>query len=118
MSDEVRKKWDIIETYLNFLMKLIVFERFFVFLQHKHLKILIMAQIGAFNQAQLQLLDMMSFVKSPEALDDLNKAISDYFAKKADEELEKMWSEGSLNDEKIESFRHLHERTSYNKPTL
>ena len=54
-----------------------------------------MAQIGAFNQAQLQLLDMMSFVKSPEALDDLNKAISDYFAKKADKELEKMWSEGS-----------------------
>ena len=63
-------------------MKLIVFERFFVFLQHKHLKILIMAQIGAFNQAQLQLLDMMSFVKSPEALDDLNKGISDYFAKR------------------------------------
>ncbi len=28
-----------------------------------------------FNQAQLQLLDMMSFVKTPEALSDLNKAI-------------------------------------------
>lgn len=34
-----------------------------------------------FNQAQLQLLDMMSFVKTPEALSDLNKAISDYFVK-------------------------------------
>ena len=32
-------------------------------------------QILQFNQAQLQLLDMMSFVKTPEALSDLNKAI-------------------------------------------
>ena len=40
-----------------------------------------------FNQAQLQLLDMMSFVKTPEALSDLNKAISDYFVKKVDEEI-------------------------------
>ena len=44
-------------------------------------------QILQFNQAQLKWLDMMSFVKTPEALSDLNKAISDYFVKKADEEI-------------------------------
>lgn len=70
------------------------------------------------NQAQMQLLDMMSFVKTPEALSDLNKVISDYFARKVDEEMNKLWDEGFLNDEKIEQFRHLHERTPYNKPTL
>ena len=75
-------------------------------------------QILQFNQAQLQLLDMMSFVKTPEALSDLNKVISDYFVKKADEEMEKMWNEGTLNKEKIENFRTLHERTPYNKPLL
>lgn len=75
-------------------------------------------QILQFNQAQLQLLDMMSFVKTPEALSDLNKAISDYFVKKADEEMEKMWNEGTLNKEKTENFRTLHERTPYNKPLL
>lgn len=75
-------------------------------------------QTSAFNEAQLQLLDMMSFVKSPEALNDLNIAISDFFAKKADEEMQKMWQEGKLNDEKIESFRFLHERTPYKKPIV
>ncbi len=35
-----------------------------------------------FNQAQLELLEMMHWVKSPEALADLNQAISDFFAKK------------------------------------
>ncbi len=37
---------------------------------------------------------------------------------KRDDELDRMWNEGTLNEERIESFRHLHERTPYNKPTL
>lgn len=75
-------------------------------------------QAFSLNQAQLQLLDMMSFIKTPEALRDLNKVISDYFVKKADEEMTKMWNEGTLNEEKIESFRNIHERTAYKKPVL
>lgn len=71
-----------------------------------------MAQTATLNQAQLQLLDMMSFIKTPEALSDLNRVISDYFVKKADAALNKMWDEGTLNEERIEGFRHLHERTA------
>lgn len=66
-----------------------------------------------FNQAQMQLLDMMSFVKTPEGLSRLNKALSDYFARQAQEEIDHLWESGELNDEKVESFRHLHERTPY-----
>lgn len=77
-----------------------------------------MGQIATLNQAQLQILDMMSFVKTPEALSDLNKVISDYFVKKADAEMNEMWADGTLNEERIGNFRHLHERTPYNKPTL
>ena len=53
-----------------------------------------------------------------KALRDLNKVISDYFVQMADAELDRMWNEGTLNEERIESFRHLHERTPYNKPIL
>lgn len=77
-----------------------------------------MAQTVTLNQAQLQLLDMMSFIKTPEALSDLNRVISDYFVKKVDAALNKMWDEGTLNEERIEGFRHLHERTAYNKPVI
>lgn len=66
----------------------------------------------------MQILDMMSFVKTPEALKDLKQVISDYFAQKADAEMNKMWNDGILTEERIESFRHLHERTPYNKPVL
>ena len=77
-----------------------------------------MAQTAILNQAQLQILDMMSFIKTPEALNDLNKVISDYFVQKADSEMEKMWNEGILDEKRIESFRDLHERTPYNKPVI
>lgn len=74
-----------------------------------------MAQEATLNQAQLQILDMMSFIKTPEALTDLNRVISNYFVQKADAELDQMWADGTLSEERIESFRHLHERTPYNR---
>ena len=52
-----------------------------------------MDQLATMNQAQLQILDMLSFIKTPEALQDLNKVISDYFVQKADAELDRMWNE-------------------------
>ena len=67
-----------------------------------------------FNQAQLELLRMMSFVRTPEALADLRKAVADYFARRVDEEIDRLWASGELTEAKVESFRHLHERTPYN----
>ncbi len=66
-----------------------------------------------FNQAQMQLLEMMSFVRTPESLADLKQVISDYFARKAQEEIDRLWETGELTEEKVESFRQLHERTAY-----
>ncbi len=66
-----------------------------------------------FNQAQMQLLDMMSFVQTPETLSQLSEVISDYFAKQAQEEINTLWESGEITEEKVESFRHLHERTPY-----
>ena len=65
------------------------------------------------NQAQLQILDMMSFIKSEDTLKELKQVISDFFARQAKEEINRLWEAGDLNEEKIESFRDLHERTPY-----
>ena len=54
---------------------------------------------------------MMSFVKTPKAIDELKNVISDYFANRLSEEIDKMWESGDLSEEKVEKFRHLHERT-------
>lgn len=43
----------------------------------------------------------------------IKNVISDYFANRLSEEIDKMWENGDLSEEKIEKFRHLHERTHY-----
>jgi hypothetical protein len=68
-----------------------------------------------FNQAQLELLDMMQWVKSPEALAELKQVISDFFAKKGQEELDAMWERGEMTEEKLKNFETLHERTPYRR---
>lgn len=67
----------------------------------------------AFNPAQMQLLEMMSFVKSDKALEGLKQAISDYFAMQAQLEIDRLWETGELDEGKVEGFRDLHERTPY-----
>ena len=56
---------------------------------------------------------MMSVFDTPEAVTDLKQAISNYFAQKAEEEIDKLWENGTLSEAKIERFRSLHERTAY-----
>jgi hypothetical protein len=42
------------------------------------------------NEAQLELLKMMSAFNTPEAVSDLKQAISNYFAQKTEEEIDKL----------------------------
>lgn len=63
--------------------------------------------------AQNELLRMMSFVKSPQSLNELKKVIADYFAKKLQQSVDDMWATGELSEQKVENFRRLHQRTPY-----
>ena len=62
-------------------------------------------QIAQLSPAQVNILDMMSFIKTPKAIDELNEFLSKKKKKKLDEEIDKLWADGSLNENKIESFR-------------
>lgn len=71
-----------------------------------------------FNAAQLKLLDLFSVLKTKEDLDGLQKVVSEYLATRLRSEIDELWNDGTLTDEKVESFRSLHERTPYKKPSL
>ena len=66
-----------------------------------------------FNNAQLEILNLMAYARSDETLSDLKQVISDFFAQKVEEEVDRMWQNGELSEERIEAFRTLHERTPY-----
>lgn len=66
-----------------------------------------------FNSAQLEILNLMAYAKSSETLSDLKQVISDFFAQKVEDEVNLLWQNGELSEERVESFRTLHERTPY-----
>lgn len=66
-----------------------------------------------FNNAQLHLLHMMSYIKTSEELDDLKNVISDYFAQKVDVELDNLCEQGAITANTIEDWGKEHLRTPY-----
>ena len=72
-----------------------------------------MEQTTVFNQAQMHILQMLSYMKTPEELEELQNVISDYFAKKVDDEMDMLCEQGIVNSQTIEAWGKEHLRTAY-----
>ena len=68
-----------------------------------------------FNKAQLEMLDIMANIRSDEEFNELRRAISEFFAHRADEEMEKLWQSGKWNEQTLKELRNAHYRTPYNQ---
>lgn len=66
-----------------------------------------------FNPAQMKLLQMMSYIKTDEELEELQSVLSDYFAKKVDREMDELWHKGIISEQTIEQWGKEHMRTPY-----
>ena len=66
-----------------------------------------------FNKAQIELLDLIAGVNSEEELNALKYVISEFFARRADEELDKLWQNGQWNEQTLEDLHNAHYRTPY-----
>ena len=71
------------------------------------------AQRTAFTSAQLHILEMMKYLKSESAILELQRVIADFYAKKVQEEADRLWDEGILDAEAIENIGKSHLRTPY-----
>lgn len=67
----------------------------------------------ALNTTQIHLLEMFSYAKIEEALNDIKKALFEYFADKAEAEMDKLWESGKWNNEINENILNEHLRTEY-----
>ena len=66
-----------------------------------------------FNPTQLHLLKMFSYAKNEDSLDEIKKALTAYFSKKVEDEMDELWEIGEWDDKKNESILKKHLRTSY-----
>ena len=68
---------------------------------------------ASLNHTQLHLLKMFSFAKTDEALFEIKKALSAYFAQKVEDDMDKLWDDGLWSQEKNEEILKEHLRTPY-----
>lgn len=72
-----------------------------------------MEQRTVLNEAQLSVLRLLSTMKTAEEVDELRQIISNYYAQKATEEMDRLWEQGDWNEEKNEAVLSEHLRTPY-----
>ncbi len=60
------------------------------------------------SNLQLELLKLYSRNVSDEELKDIRKMLADYYAKKADEEMDRLWKEKGYTQETIQQWKKEH----------
>ncbi len=58
------------------------------------------------NEAQMSILRLLGSMKSVEEVNELRQVICDYYARRVDDEMDRLWEEGILNQEKLDELRH------------
>lgn len=73
-----------------------------------------MEQRTLLNEAQLGILRLLGRMKTVEQVNELRQVISNYYAQKATEEMDRLWENGEWSEEKNEGALKEHLRTPYN----
>ena len=73
-----------------------------------------MTQNLGLNQAQMDFLRLLAHFTKEEEVKELNDLVCEYYARKVDEEMDRLWDEGKWSEAKIEETLHEHLRTPYN----
>ena len=72
-----------------------------------------MEQIASFNPAQYEVLNMLSCLNKEEDVIALRTVIVQFLNTRLQNEIERLWDDGTLTEEKVSSWSHEHMRTPY-----
>jgi hypothetical protein len=70
-------------------------------------------QSTPFTPFQIEMLELISKVNSEREMNDIRRLLGQYFAKQAEDAIDRLWDEGVLNDDVVEGWKNEHMRTPY-----
>ena len=73
----------------------------------QQIKTAIMMDTAVLNPTQMHLLKLFAFNNSEDYAREIQMVLMRYFQQKLDEESDRLWEEGVLNQEKLDEIRHL-----------
>ena len=66
------------------------------------------------HQAKMNLLQVVDYIKTVDEVLAIQQILTNYYAQKVDEEMERLWDNGTINEQVIEQWGKEHMRTPYN----
>ena len=82
---------------------------------HARIDKFIIMEATVLNEAQMSILRLLGSMKTVEEVNELRQVICDYYSRRVDEEVDKLWESGQWNNEKNEAVLNEHLRTPYHK---
>lgn len=73
-------------------------------------------QVIKFNQAQRDVLNVVSLLKSDEDVKALRKVLINFVNNRLQQELDKLWDSGEWSEEKLQQMSKENLRTPYEEP--
>ena len=70
-------------------------------------------QSKPFTPFQIEMLELVAKVTSESEMRDIRRMLGQYFAKRAEDAIDKLWDEDIINDGVIEEWKNEHMRTPY-----
>lgn len=77
-----------------------------------------MQQLQRISPAQYELLNVLSCVDKDEDIAELKNVIVQFLNTRLQKEIDRLWENGVLNEDKVSSWSDEHMRTPYNKSGL
>jgi hypothetical protein len=74
-----------------------------------------MMEAITFTPAQVQILNLVSRIRTTVGLEKLRQQLAAFYAKQIDEEMDALWENGQFDEKRMQELRGSHFRTPYNK---
>jgi hypothetical protein len=72
-----------------------------------------MLQLNTMNEAQMMILESFAGATDEQELYDLMDVIRDFYARRLEAEMNRLWDNGTLNQETLDQLKDEHLRTPY-----
>ena len=72
-------------------------------------------QAKPFTPFQIEMLELVARVSSEVEMQDIRRMLGQYFAKRAEDAINRLWDESVLNDNVMEEWKAEHMRTPYKR---
>ena len=65
------------------------------------------------HQAKMNLLQVMDSIQTVDEVQAIRALLANYYAQKVNEEMDRLWENGTINEQTIEEWGNEHMRTPY-----